>query len=124
MTSSPERLAYMREYNAKRARDPKYRAEEKIRHRRTYERHRDTPKYKADHAAAQRKYNDDPALREHHVARWKTSRALKVGRLVKQPCEICGCSEVEAHHDDYSKPLSVRWLCPKHHHEHHEGITP
>lgn len=24
-----------------------------------------------------------------------------------------------AHHDDYSRPLDVRWLCQPHHLEHH-----
>lgn len=47
-------------------------------------------------------------------------RAIKDGRLVKQPCEICGNVDVEAHHDDYSQPLSIRWLCKKHHGEQHE----
>jgi hypothetical protein len=41
--------------------------------------------------------------------------ALRSGRLNKQPCEVCG-SRAEAHHEDYSKPLDVRWLCSKHHH--------
>lgn len=37
--------------------------------------------------------------------------ALQKGKLVRQPCEICGATKSEAHHDDYSKPLEVRWLC-------------
>src|ERR1017187_6179993 len=37
------------------------------------------------------------------------------GKVVKKPCEICQNVNVEAHHDDYSKPLAVRWLCRKHH---------
>lgn len=128
MTSTPERLAYMREYNAKRRKDPKYREQEAIRQRRSYERYRDTPKYKAAHAEAQRQYRMDAELRESHIARWKTHRALKRGRLVKQPCEVCNAPDVEAHHDDYSQPLAVRWLCKEHHRAHHAaaeaaGIT-
>lgn len=42
---------------------------------------------------------------------------LKTGKIKRGVCEICGSEEVEAHHDDYSKPLQVRWLCPKHHRE-------
>lgn len=48
-----------------------------------------------------------------------TSRAISEGLLKKQPCEVCQYPIVEAHHDDYSKPLEVRWLCVKHHNEHH-----
>lgn len=50
-------------------------------------------------------------------------RAVKSGKLLRLPCEKCGSVEnVEAHHDDYSKPLSIRWLCRKHHKEHHDSV--
>jgi len=47
-----------------------------------------------------------------HIA---VQRALGQGKLSKQPCEVCGEPKVDAHHDDYSKPLKVRWLCRTHH---------
>ena len=31
-----------------------------------------------------------------------------------QPCEVCG-AEGQRHHDDYSKPDQIRWLCRTHH---------
>jgi ribosomal protein S27AE len=33
------------------------------------------------------------------------------GKIIRQPCENCGDLFAEKHHDDYSKPLEVRWLC-------------
>lgn len=52
-------------------------------------------------------------------ARVAVSKALAAGQLVRGPCEVCGAAHVEGHHDDYSKPLVVRWLCPLHHREEH-----
>jgi len=43
--------------------------------------------------------------------------ALRNGSITKQPCEKCGCEKVEAHHEDYLKPLEINWLCKKHHAE-------
>jgi hypothetical protein len=52
-----------------------------------------------------------------------TMAALKQGKITRQPCEICYTTDdVHAHHDDYSKPLDVRWLCRKHHNEHHKNL--
>ena len=45
--------------------------------------------------------------------------ALRKKLLVRQPCEECGAEKAEAHHDDYAKPLEVRWLCRSHHRQHH-----
>jgi hypothetical protein len=41
--------------------------------------------------------------------------AISSGKIKKGRCEICGCINVHGHHDDYSNPLDVIWLCPKHH---------
>ena len=46
-------------------------------------------------------------------------RAIVKSFLIRGNCEICGADDVVAHHDDYAKPLTVRWLCHKHHHEWH-----
>jgi len=54
-------------------------------------------------------------------ARQKTYKAIRNGKLKKEPCEVCGSLQVYAHHDDYAKPLEVRWLCRKHHREVHGG---
>lgn len=46
--------------------------------------------------------------------------AVANGLLTPQACEVCGTnSKVHAHHDDYARPLDVRWLCPVHHMRHH-----
>lgn len=70
-----------------------------------------------------RKYRSAHGTRKRHKARWKVSRAISSGRLTREPCEVCGATKVHAHHDDYNKPLDVRWLCPRHHQEHHAKAT-
>ena len=47
--------------------------------------------------------------------------ALRSGKIQRQPCEVCGDQNGHAHHEDYSKPLDVIWLCPKHHKERHRS---
>ena len=68
------------------------------------------------------------AVRAVHL---RTSRAIVRGDLVPQDCEKCGAAaygdnhrrRVHAHHDDYSKPMEVRWLCPRCHHAWHRDNT-
>ena len=48
--------------------------------------------------------------------------ALKRGKLVKEPCQVCGDKVVQAHHDDHDKRLDVRWLCVPHHKEVHSVV--
>jgi hypothetical protein len=47
------------------------------------------------------------------------SYAKQTGKLVPQPCEECGAADAHAHHEDYSKPLEVRWVCQRCHNRHH-----
>jgi len=70
------------------------------------------PKRRADRLASRRV---EPPIKRR--ARRAVAQALHDGRLVRQPCEHCGNESAEAHHDDYSQPLAVRWLCFKHHRE-------
>lgn len=61
-----------------------------------------------------------------------TEKAIKKGILKPSPCEECGKTGkmsdgrnlVQAHHDDYNKPLDVRWLCQPCHHEWHKNNKP
>ena len=48
------------------------------------------------------------------------ARAIRRGELVRQPCESCSHTTSVAHHDDYDKPLAVRWLCQACHKHHHK----
>lgn len=63
---------------------------------------------------------DDKALRI--AARNYLQCMIKKGIVKILNCEICDSStNVEAHHDDYTKALDVRWLCKFHHQEHHNN---
>ncbi len=78
-----------------------------------HEAHRLTPR---DNAARSKSYakNNPEKVAAHNAV----YRAVQAGHLTPGGCEKCGAS-AEAHHDDYSKPLEVRWLCRRHHREHH-----
>jgi hypothetical protein len=82
--------------------------------------------------AASRRASRSPARRkqtqryrrrhtEKAQAHWTVSNALRSGRLTRRPCAKCGTTKrVHAHHEDYSKPLDVVWLCHRHHDEIHQ----
>lgn len=107
---------------------------------REYDRKRDQSE---DRKSAKRRYIQSDEGKEAHKRacdKWKgnnekkrraevmAGNAIRDGKLIKQPCEICGREDsVHAHHCDYNKPLDVMWLCPichrAWHNEHGEGAN-
>lgn len=74
-------------------------------------------KHRAKIAAKRRKYYAKFGQRQR--ARARAAYALLVGTISRKLCEVCKSKKADAHHDDYSKPLVVRWLCRRHHMRHH-----
>jgi len=70
---------------------------------------------------------------EKAAAQKTFNEAVRRGRLVRpETCETCrqkpprnrlGRSSIQGHHDDYSKPLEVRWLCQPCHNRHHRNLA-
>lgn len=58
---------------------------------------------------------------EKYRAQNAVNNAIRDGKLVRQPCQVCG-RKAHAHHPDYSKPLEVEWLCPLHHSREHADV--
>lgn len=75
-------------------------------------------------AVWQREYRKTHPLsakeKEKMKARTLALTALRQGKLVRKPCEVCKNQKTEFHHDDYNKPLQVRNLCRKCHLEWHK----
>lgn len=75
--------------------------------------HHETPGYCKRYRAERRRM-----ARAHNAV----ARAIRDGMLFPQPCEICANKQALAHHEDYRKPLAVRWLCQVHHKERHREL--
>jgi len=86
--------------------------------KREYERARQQkPERRRKKLEYQRQYRE--RYPEKTRARARVWKAIRDGRLIRQPCEHCGDELAQAHHPDYSKPLEVMWLCVTCHYKEH-----
>lgn len=81
-----------------------------------------TSKYNKTHREQKAEYlrNWRTNNQEKNEAQRVLNYAVRKGEVIQQPCAICEYTKkVVGHHEDYSKPLDVIWLCPIHHSEIH-----
>jgi hypothetical protein len=86
-----------------------------------------TENYKIAISKSSKKYRANNPNK--YVATNMVNNAIRDKKLFKQPCEVCGkTKKIHGHHDDYAKPLNVRWLCDEHHKQWHskngEALNP
>lgn len=60
---------------------------------------------------------------EKQHARELLGYAIRAGRIKRGRCQVCEKPNAQAHHDDYLKPLEVKWFCPYHHKTYHKKIS-
>lgn len=131
-------MAYDKEYYEKN--------KERIReyNRRWYQGHRDQKlaqqkrwrdSHVEHHAEYDRQWRKKNRARQNELSdRWRKEKTgdatkkvryrIRKGEIIPQPCEVCGHPHAEAHHDDYNKPLDVRWLCRECHLAWHRENKP
>lgn len=105
-------IEHYRQYDRLRADEP-----ERVAARQAYQ--KDETKRSIINAAKRRWIDRNKDKRQAHIL---VGNAVKSGKLIPKPCEKCG-KKAHAHHDDYSRPLKVRWFCHKHHRQHHKVLN-
>ena len=97
----------------------------KVAYYRTYDRkrHKEVAERREAHRQRSREFGKKhPEKRRAHTA---VHNALRDGKLKRQPCSKCGARTAQAHHEDYSRPLDVTWLCFEcHRKEHGRWVAP
>jgi hypothetical protein len=85
------------------------------RNRSQWQKRRDDPERYARKLAYQSAWREQNA--EKVAAHRKCKTAKRNGTLVSpEQCEWCGAAaRLDMHHEDYSKPLDVKWLCRRCH---------
>ena len=99
---------YFREYN-----------KEWHRKHRDYKAERQREYYKTEKG----RKNVKKAVKKYELRNGEKKKAwVKVRGTEFEPCEVCGCFPTHRHHDDYSKPDEITYLCPFHHKQRHKEL--
>ena len=90
------------------------------------EQRKNNPIFVQAERAKQREYyskNREKKLPQHYAHKL-VMYAIKLGMMNRpEKCEVCeGTIRIEGHHDDYTKPLEVRWLCKSCHYKADRGL--
>lgn len=102
----------------KKRREAQRRYEQSEKGKKTHRRYLQSEKGRKANLKAIEKYNKKNPLSPRAIH--KINNAIRDGRLARGLCEACGTNlNIHGHHEDYSKPLDVIWLCSKHHGELH-----
>lgn len=104
------KLEYYREFDRQRANDP-----HRVAARNAY---KQTERGKERLKAGQQAWMErNPEARAAHII---VGNAIRDGRLKHGACRCCGDESHHAHHNDYSDPLKVWWLCRECHRNFHQ----
>lgn len=111
-----DKIEQYKEFDRRRANNP-----DRVKARKEYAK---TAEGKAAKSRAMKAYKERYPMKK--AAHCITGNAIRDGKLVRPDAyESCGGTHrIEAHHDDYTKPLMVRWLCEGCHKEWHRHNEP
>ncbi len=103
-------LDYYTKYDAERQKKPERRERSRL----------NNIRYRKENQEKYRAYNEEYKQKfpEKYLAKYTLKNAIRAGKLKRLPCIVCGNEKSEGHHEDYSRPLDVMWLCAIHHAEH------
>lgn len=126
MRNRYKKLDYYKEYDRKRAMIPhrvavrnEYQKTEACKHSNMLSKARWTLKNPDKRKAVCHKYNMANKLKRR--AQGAVARAIDSGKLIRLPCRVCDNIKSHGHHENYSKPLDVIWLCAQCHKDKHKG---
>lgn len=113
-----ENIDYVRAYDRERGYLPE---RKKLVKQRYKERTSTAEGRKKEWARAKKWILANPEKSKAHTA---VNNAVRDGKLKREPCKDCGTKKwVQAHHEDYSKPLEITWLCRRCHGLRHRELN-